>query len=76
MENATAPADEMAITVNGQLRCVPAQISVRELILFLRLEPSLVAVERNGEVVPRRTHEEVRLAPGDRLEVVTFVGGG
>jgi sulfur carrier protein len=35
-----------------------------------------VAVERNREVVPRALHESTVLSPGDRLEVVTFVGGG
>ena len=66
----------MAIVVNGKPRQVPAQLTVSGLIELLRLQPSLVAVECNGEVVRRREHAEVELRPGDRLEVVTFVGGG
>jgi sulfur carrier protein len=69
-------SDEITISVNGKARRVPMGTSVRGLILALSLEPALVAVERNGEVVPRREHEATQLTPGDQLEVVTFVGGG
>lgn len=69
-------ASEISIRVNGKPRQVPRDFSVRALVEQLGLEPGLVAVERNGEVVPRREHERVQLAAGDELEVVTFVGGG
>ena len=38
--------------------------------------PARIAVERNGEIVPRATYESVRLAAGDVVEIVSFVGGG
>lgn len=74
-ETAASPA-AVTVTVNGGARAVPAGCSVAELVRLLGLAGGPVAVERNGEVVPRRTHEGVLLCEGDVLEVVTFVGGG
>lgn len=67
---------EIAVEVNGERRQVPEGITVKELLATLGLETTLVAVERNAEVVPRAEHAATRLASGDRLEVVHFVGGG
>jgi len=50
--------------------------TVAELLKDLGLEPKHVAVEVNLELVPRARHAEHRLADGDRLEIVTLVGGG
>ena len=66
----------MEIWVNGQPRQVAAGLSVAELIEALGLAPRQVAVEVNFELVPRQRHDETRLSAGDRLEVVTLVGGG
>ncbi len=66
----------MEIIVNGQARQVAEGISIAELLDGLELAGRHVAVEVNLEVVPRARHAEHRLAPGDRLEVVTLVGGG
>ncbi len=64
------------IQVNGEARRLPEGATVADLLRALGLPRQGVAVERNGEVVPRRRHAEVRLQPGDRLEVVGLVGGG
>ncbi|MCE9571601.1 MAG: sulfur carrier protein ThiS [Deltaproteobacteria bacterium] len=64
------------ITVNGETRQVPEGTTVLALIALLGLADRRVAVERNREVVPRARHGETALAAGDRLELVTFVGGG
>jgi len=64
------------IFVNDQPREVAAATSVAELLETLDLEPRHVAVEVNLQLVPRRQHREHQLAAGDRLEVVTLVGGG
>ena len=64
------------IVVNGEARQVAVGTTVLGLIDQLGLSGRRVAVERNREVVPRARHGEVELAAGDRLEVVTFVGGG
>jgi thiamine biosynthesis protein ThiS len=63
------------IHVNGEPRQVEPGTTVASLLAALELR-GRVAVERNREVVPRAEHEKVELCPGDRLELVTFVGGG
>lgn len=69
-------ASSIEVTVNGTARTVPQGTTVAELIALSGLSGRRVAVERNREVVPRARHAEVALEPGDRLELVTFVGGG
>ncbi|MFM6832604.1 MAG: sulfur carrier protein ThiS [Novosphingobium sp.] len=65
----------LSLTVNGEpRRAVPG--SIADLVRSLELEPTKVAVERNGEIVPRSTLANVRIADGDVLEIVHFVGGG
>jgi sulfur carrier protein len=64
------------VVVNGAPRPVARGTTVAGLIALLGLGEKRVAVERNREVVPRAQHAEVELTPGDRLEVVTLVGGG
>ncbi len=66
----------MRVTVNGEGQEVPVGTTVRGLIELLTLTEGPVAVERNGEVVPRAEHGSAGLAEGDILEVVHFVGGG
>lgn len=67
--------EHISITVNGEARQVPAGTTVAGLIATLGLTGK-VAVERNLDVVPRADHAATTLAAGDRLEIVTFVGGG
>jgi sulfur carrier protein len=64
------------IVVNGQPRNVAQQTTVEGLLTELGLAGKPVAVELNLEVVPRARHPERQLAEGDRLEIVTLVGGG
>ncbi len=64
------------ITVNGRQRTIAAGATVADLVRDLGFESARVAVERNREIVPRATHNDVSLQAGDKLEVVTFVGGG
>ncbi len=66
----------MHVTVNGEGRDVPERTTVRGLIELLDLLDGPVAVERNGDVVPRAEHAATALAEGDVLEIVHFVGGG
>jgi thiazole synthase len=63
------------ITLNGDPRHTGAA-TIADLVRELELAPEKVAVERNGEIVPRSTLGEAPLAEGDRLEIVHFVGGG
>jgi thiamine biosynthesis protein ThiS len=64
------------IEVNGEAREMPDGASVATLLETLGLAAPKVAVERNREIVPRSAWGTTRLAAGDRLEVVHFIGGG
>ena len=64
------------LTINGEIREVPAGLSVAGLIQHLGLTDGPVAVERNREVVVRAEHERMLLGAGDVIEIVHFVGGG
>jgi sulfur carrier protein len=66
----------MKVTVNGARREVPEDVSVRQLVEHLGFGDGPVAVEINRSVIPRARHAEHRVAPGDEIEVVHFVGGG
>ena len=66
----------LQITVNGEAREAPTGATVATLLLDMGIDPERVAIERNEEVVPRRTWTAAPIADGDRLEVVAFVGGG
>ena len=65
----------MKLTVNGEAHDVEAR-TVRELIEALGLTEGPVAVEKNGEIVPRAEHASAKVTDGDVLEIVHFVGGG
>jgi sulfur carrier protein len=66
----------MKLTVNGKPVELPDGSSVAALLTHLSIDAAQVAVERNQDVVPRRTFAEARLTDGDHIEIVTFVGGG
>ncbi|MGB5193279.1 MAG: sulfur carrier protein ThiS [Polyangiales bacterium] len=66
----------MRLVVNGEEQQVDSSTTVKQLLVSLGLGDTLVAVERNQEVVPRAQHESTELEEGDRVEVVHFVGGG
>ncbi|MBB3359298.1 MULTISPECIES: sulfur carrier protein ThiS [unclassified Novosphingobium] len=73
---ATNPqSSTLSLTLNGEpRRAAPGTIA--DLVRTLDLDPAKVAVERNGDIVPRSTLAQVPLADGDVLEIVHFVGGG
>ena len=67
----------MELLVNGTTqRLDPAPATVADLVRALKLEGKRIAVERNGEIVPKSRYGDTRVAAGDRLEVVAAVGGG
>ncbi|HLQ38862.1 MAG TPA: sulfur carrier protein ThiS [Planctomycetota bacterium] len=70
-----APAS-LRLLVNGEVRTLPAPATVADLVRELGLQPAQVAVERNQQLVRRAEQSTTPLADGDRLEVVTFFGGG
>lgn len=66
----------MKVRLNGQERDLPEGATLGDLVRALGLEPSRIAVERNGQVVPKARYDAEVLSEGDRLEIVHFVGGG
>jgi sulfur carrier protein len=66
----------MELTINGESRQLTSPLTVAGLIDTLGYTGKRIAIERNGEIVPRGRHAEVGLADGDRLEIVVAVGGG
>lgn len=66
----------MEILINGQANDVAAAATVLELLQAQGLADRRVAVEVNGEIVPRSRHAEHALASGDRVEIVHALGGG
>ena len=67
----------MQLSVNGTLRTFERPVhTVADLVRELSLTGKRIAVERNGEIVPRSRYAETTVAPGDALEIVGAVGGG
>ena len=66
----------ITVSINGATRQFPASISVAALIEEMGLTGKRIALERNGEIVPRSRFAAQQLADGDKLEVVVAVGGG
>jgi len=69
-------SEEFTLQVNGEPRQCAPQTSLPDFLVQLRLNPRLVAVEYNGEILHRQFWESTEMQPGDRLEIVTIVGGG
>lgn len=66
----------MRITLNGQPKELDADTTITTLLRTLDLLGKRLAVERNGEIVPKSQHESTPLVDGDALEIVVAVGGG
>ncbi|MBT9590790.1 MAG: sulfur carrier protein ThiS [Thiobacillus sp.] len=66
----------MELAINGEPRTFPAPLTLTQLIESLDLAGKRIAIEKNGEIVPRSQHGDTLLASGDRLEIVVAVGGG
>jgi sulfur carrier protein len=66
----------ISIILNGATTTLPRVMNIDEFMQHLSLSDKRVAIERNLEIVPRARYGEVKLQAGDRLEVVSFIGGG
>jgi sulfur carrier protein len=66
----------MNVLVNGTPRTLPERTTIRRLLDELKLPTRGIAVEVNQQIVPRDQHANRALADGDRLEIVSIVGGG
>ncbi len=67
---------ESTISVNGQTRAAQPGTTVIDLLRELGLDGGRVAIERNLEILPRQKWTDTPIQPGDRYEIVHFVGGG
>ncbi len=68
--------DKIELQVNGDTKTCAADTPLPDFLVQLGLNPRLVAVEYNGEILARPLWERTTLQAGDRLEIVTIVGGG
>lgn len=75
MSNASKP-DSVSLQVNGEPKACAPHTALPELLEQLNMNLRLVAVEYNGEILHRQFWEETEIQEGDRLEIVTIVGGG
>jgi sulfur carrier protein len=66
----------MDVIINGEPQQLPEPTTVAALLAARGLAGKRVAVERNGEIVPKSRHIETALATGDQIEIVVAVGGG
>ncbi len=66
----------MQLLVNGQVTEMPAELTARQLVERLELAGKRIALEVNGEIVPRSVYAERRLREGDKVEIVHAIGGG
>ncbi len=67
---------QITLLFNGESRTCPPHTKLPQLLELMGLNPRLVAVEYNGEILHRQFWSETEMHSGDRLEIVTIVGGG
>jgi sulfur carrier protein len=66
----------MQLLINGQASEMPPELTARQLIERLELAGKRIALEVNGEIIPRSTYETHNLREGDKIEIVHAIGGG
>ena len=66
----------MIVKINGQDSELNSNTTLENFLKSNNYDTTKIAVEKNGDIVPRATFDKVILAAGDKLEIVTFVGGG
>ena len=72
----SAETNTIEVVLNGEPRSVPQGLSLEKLLVWLQIDPSRVAVERNRSIARKTDWPATRVDAGDRLEIVWFVGGG
>jgi len=66
----------MVITLNGETRQVPDDLSIEALLEYLKIQPARVAVELNMEIVKKASYASAQVKSGDSVEIVSFMSGG
>jgi sulfur carrier protein len=64
------------VSINGEAREFPAALNIAELVIALELTGKRIAIEQNGQIVPKSQYPTTQLQNGDVLEMVVAVGGG
>lgn len=64
------------IVVNGKEKEFPGEMTIRDFLAWERQKSTYVAVEINEAIIPRERYDEVMVCDGDRIEIVSFMGGG
>ncbi len=67
---------QIEIVVNGQVRVAPEGCTLRQVLVWLEVDPERVAVELNRSIIQRQGWDQAIIGPGATLEIVQFVGGG
>lgn len=75
-EQTMSEGQTIQVRLNGKDREIDSGLSVQELVESLDLNPKLIVVELNGEILSRDSFGEVQVSEGDQVELVHFVGGG
>ena len=76
MPAATIASLVITVTINGEPRRFEQALVIDALVVHLGLAGKRIAIERNGEIVPRSQFSAHSIADGDKLEIVVAVGGG
>ena len=66
----------MELIINGDQRLIDSSYSLMDLLLSLDMTQGHIAVELNGEIIPKSTFQQQQLSDGDKIEIVQAIGGG
>jgi len=67
---------DINVTINGKTESIAAGISLQSLLKLFGIQSERVAIEYNREIIDRNQFDALQMKEGDRLEIITFVGGG
>jgi len=68
--------DKIKVCINGEEKEIKAQSTIKDILDTINMKSPMLVVERNLEIVPKDQYETCQLQNGDKLEVVSFFGGG
>ena len=66
----------MELIINGDQRLIDSPYSLMDLLVSLEMTQGHIAVELNGEIIPKSTFQQQQLSDGDKIEIVQAIGGG
>ena len=66
----------MELIINGDQRLIDSSYSLMDLLVSVEMTQGHIAVELNGEIIPKSTFQQQQLSDGDKIEIVQAIGGG